>query len=66
MLLVCSSKRSNSCPNARAFVAKAASLGARVSELPEDLTHAQINERLGLPGAYTDAVDEFIGSLGAR
>jgi len=28
--------------------------------LPQDLTHADINRTLGLPGDYTRAVDAFI------
>ncbi|MGH1561020.1 alpha/beta hydrolase fold domain-containing protein [Caulobacter segnis] len=28
--------------------------------LPQPLTHADVNRTLGLPGAYTDAVDRFI------
>jgi hypothetical protein len=31
--------------------------------VPEDLTHAQIDAELGLPGAYTASVDAFIRSL---
>jgi hypothetical protein len=30
--------------------------------LPQDRSHEQINEQLGLPGAYTDAVDAFLDS----
>jgi hypothetical protein len=34
--------------------------------LPEDLSHAQINAELGLPGGYTAAVDAFVRSVGAQ
>jgi arylformamidase len=34
--------------------------------LPQPLTHAEINRTLGLPGAYTDAVDGFIAERLAR
>lgn len=64
MLLVCSSRRQDSCEQAQAFAAKANGLGGRVTVLPEDLTHAEINDRLGLPGDYTAAVDRFMKSLG--
>ena len=37
--------------------------GARASVLPQDLTHEQVNSALGLPGAYTEAVDSFMSSL---
>jgi arylformamidase len=66
MLLVCSSQRTMACPNARSFMTRAASLGSRVSDLPEDFSHSQINERLGLPGPYTEAVDSFIRSVSGR
>lgn len=64
MLLVCSSQRQDSCPQAQAFAAKATGLGGHVTVQPEDLTHAEINDRLGLPGDYTAAVDRFLKSLG--
>jgi len=34
--------------------------------LPQDLTHEQVNATLGLPGAYTEAVDGFMAGLLAR
>jgi len=64
MLMVCSSKRDDSCPPAREFAAKANAFGGRVTVLPIELNHAQINDQLGIGGAYTDAVDEFLRSLG--
>lgn len=62
-LAVCSSRRRDACPQARAFVRKAESLGGRASTLPEDLTHGEINARLGLPSTYTDAVEQFMRTL---
>jgi len=64
LLAVCSSKRGDSCAQARAFAAKAESLGGHVPVLPVDLSHGEINNRLGLPGAYTEGVDAFLHSLG--
>lgn len=64
MLIVCSSLRSDSCPQGRAYAAKAATLGDAVTVLPEALTHAEINGNLGLASAYTDAVDGFLRTLG--
>ncbi len=61
-LAVCSSRRADSCTQADRFVAKAKSLGINASVLPEDLSHREINETLGEPSAYTDAVDRFINS----
>jgi acetyl esterase/lipase len=65
ILLVCSSERADSCPQARGFAAAARRLGVRAEVLPEALSHGEINDRLGLPGAYTDAVDAFIASVSA-
>ena len=63
MLAVCSTRRLDSCPQARAFAAKAGRLGGRVDVLPVDLSHLEINAHLGAPGAYTDGVDTFFKSL---
>jgi arylformamidase len=64
MLVVCSSRRSQSCPHAREFVAKATGLGGPVTLLTEPLRHAEINRTLGEAGSYTDAVDAFLRSVG--
>ncbi|PZR34745.1 alpha/beta hydrolase [Caulobacter segnis] len=61
MFLVCSTRRPDKpCDDARAFQALAQRSGVAMPVLPQDLTHADINRTLGLPGAYTDAVDRFI------
>lgn len=64
MLLVCSSQREDSSDAAREFAAKAALLGGRVAVLPVALNHMEINDQLGLPGEYTQAVDDFLRSVG--
>ncbi len=64
MMLVCSTKRSDSCPQAEAYARKARGLGGRIEVLPVDLTHADVNDRLGTSGEYTRRVDEFIRSTG--
>lgn len=65
MLIVCSSRRADSCPQGRALAAKAQGLGVRMEVLPVDLVHGEINQQLGLPSAYTTAVARFIdGALG--
>jgi arylformamidase len=65
MLLVCSTTRpDDSCGQARAFAAHLSAAGARAELLPQALSHLDINTQLGLPGAYTDAVDLFLKSLG--
>jgi acetyl esterase/lipase len=60
---VCSSLRQESCPQAQRFVAKADLLGTRASMQPEPLTHEEINADLGLPNAYTEAVEDFMRTL---
>ena len=64
LLAVCSSQRQDSCQQANSFVARATQLGMRCSSLPMNLSHAEINRNLGLPGAYTDGVESFLRSLG--
>jgi len=42
----------------------AQALGLRVELLPQDLSHGDINKQLGRPGAYTEAVEVFLRSVG--
>lgn len=62
-LAVCSSQRRNSCPQSRAFVRKAESFGSHANVLVENRRHGEINAQLGLPSAYTDAVEQFMRTL---
>jgi acetyl esterase/lipase len=64
MLLVCSSRRPLPCGQAQSFADKAVSKGGRATVLPVDMSHAEINKSLGLPGSYTGAVEAFLNSLG--
>lgn len=64
MMMVCSSQRKESCAQTQAFVAKVTQAGGRAEPYPVDLSHGQINAELGRPGAYTDAVDAFLRSIG--
>ncbi len=66
MLAVCSSRRVDSCPQARALSQRAATLGVAIDVLPEDLSHMQINRELGEASAYTAAVDRYLDTLLAR
>lgn len=67
MMLICSTKRPDKpCDDARAFQALAKRSDVRMPVLPQSLTHADVNRTLGLPGAYTDAVDGFIRERLAR
>lgn len=64
MLLVCSSRRwDKPCTQARQFADSARKLGVRVEVLPQAMAHGEINSELGLPGAYTEAVESFMASL---
>jgi acetyl esterase/lipase len=63
LLGVCSTKRRTSCRAAHDFEAKTRALGNRMEILPQDLSHRDINQNLGLPGAYTDSVETFLRSL---
>jgi arylformamidase len=60
---VCNSNRPASCGPNRDYVAKAKTLDLRVEILGEPLRHGDINRELGKPGAYTEAVEAFMGSL---
>ena len=60
---ICSDMIRDSCPENVAFAAKAKGLGQRAETLAEKLRHGAINAELGQPGAYTDAVEEFMASL---
>ena len=64
MLLVCSSRRDDSCSAARAFADKAIAAGGRAEVVPVELNHGQINSELGRSSAYTAAVQAFMQSLG--
>jgi hypothetical protein len=64
VLIVCSTKREDSCPQGRAFAEKARSLGGRAGVYPVNLTHREVNENLGLVSSYTATVDDFLRSLG--
>ena len=63
LLAVCSTRRSDSCPAARAFVARAQSFGAHAEVLPEDLSHMQIDHELGQSPDYTRQVERFMAQL---
>ena len=62
-LAVCTTQEANSCVRAQQFVDKAISYGTAASVLPQNLTHGQINDQLGLPSAYTTQVSGFMSAL---
>jgi hypothetical protein len=66
MLAVCRQRGNESCPANQAFARKAEKLGGKVDVLPMALSHGEINMQLGLPGAYTERVEDFMRGLGWR
>lgn len=60
MLLVCSTRRPDACPQSRAMETKSRTLGVRVEVSPQDLSHGEVNRLLGLPSAYTERVNAFL------
>jgi acetyl esterase/lipase len=67
LLAICSTQRQdNPCANAREYASKAATQGVKAKIVEQNLSHREINETLGLPGAYTDAVEEFMSSLDGK
>ncbi|MED5619064.1 alpha/beta hydrolase [Ideonella sp. BN130291] len=64
LLLVCAEGREDSLAAANDFAARARAFGGQATVLPVALDHRELNDALGLPGAYTDAVDRFLRSVG--
>lgn len=65
MLLVCSTRRAESCTQAKAFAAaaKAGYPALAFDVLAEDMSHGEINGQVGTAGAYTLALDSFIAKV---
>jgi len=63
ILVVCSTRRDDSCPQTSRFVAKALSLGTRATMLEWNFSHRDINHQLGIEGHYTEAIESFLSSL---
>jgi arylformamidase len=66
LLLVCSTLRSDSCPQAASFKQKAKNIGIEVQQLSVKLSHNQINATLGDDSRYTHDVETFIRNLDPR
>lgn len=60
ILAVCAQARPDACPNNRAFVEKARSLGGRAALMPVPLSHMEINRELGKDNDYTRRVEAFV------
>ena len=63
-LMVCATRRQDACPQADAMATTAQSLQVETTILRQDLSHQDINEKLGLSNAYTAQVDAFLKRLG--
>lgn len=63
MLIVCSTSRTDACPQAQQYQSKSQSLGNHVEILEENLSHREINAELGLDSRYTRDVEKFMMSL---
>jgi acetyl esterase/lipase len=63
MLIVCSTRRPDSCPQGSALQDRAAALGVPMQVLPENLSHAEVNRDLGKPSPYTAQVAAYIDGL---
>lgn len=61
LMLTCSTQRPDKpCDEAKTFQDLAARSGREIVVSPHPLSHAEMNDTLGLPGAYTSAVETFI------
>lgn len=65
-LTIHSALRGDSAGQAEAFAAKANALGGSVDVLSVGLAHGDLNDLLGVPGAYTEAVDAFLHDAWSR
>jgi acetyl esterase/lipase len=63
ILAVCSTRREVACEQAQAFANRGGMLNVSISVLKQDMTHKEINQLLGTPSAYTDAVESFMAGL---
>lgn len=63
ILAVCSTRRSDACPQAESFAAKSRRLGGTVDVLALDKSHGEINADLGRDPDYTATVEAFLGHL---
>jgi len=65
ILLVCSTRRDDSCSQADAYLHKLSSNGVHASVLRKDMSHREINLELGADATYTQQVQDFLNALTA-
>jgi len=63
ILAVCSTRRADACPQAVRFTDKAKSFGGVGIVLRQDMTHGEINAKLGDDETYTQNVENFLSDL---
>lgn len=63
LLAVCSTEREIACQQARNFAERGKALAVRVQVLPQQRSHREINQALGIDNDYTRAVETFLASL---
>lgn len=67
MLLACSTERRDGpCAQAHALAASAGALGVQLGVLEQAFSHGRMNEEVGLPGPYTEAIERFMASQDPR
>lgn len=63
MLIVCSTKRKDSCPQAESYQEKAQLFQSNVKILKKDFSHGDINLQLGLDSEYTKEIEDFLSKI---
>lgn len=64
ILLVCSLRWGDRCEGAKTFAAKVATLGGRAVLLPVNFKHGNVNNLVGSAEDYTNAIEDFMHTLG--
>jgi acetyl esterase/lipase len=64
ILLACSTTRPDKpCKQSDTFKKKIESVGGRAEVLPADFGHGKMNNEVGRPGTYTEAIQKFLTSI---
>lgn len=66
MLLVCSTRWAHSCQQAVAYAEAVGSFGGTITLERVALRHNDVNRRVGVPGRLTDAIVNFMRTLGLQ
>ena len=63
VLMVCSTRRKASCQQAQDYANTARDKGLSADVFPIDLSHSEINEKVGQPGPLTAKLSDFLRTL---